>query len=199
MSRKADEFGHPIFIVSDEPYRELVYGDIDVPYLPNVYANSIVCYSYSKSLSLPGERIGYVYVPQSAAMANQLVPAILGSARAMGYVCAPSLFQRVIERTVDVLPDLATYTENRALLSDGLKAIGYEVVEPDGAFYLFVKAPNDDAAAFSALAKQDDVLVVPGDAFGCPGYLRISYCVKRATIERALPRFARLFEKSTAP
>ncbi len=199
LSRKADEFGHPIFIVSDEPYRELVYGDIDVPYLPNVYANSIVCYSYSKSLSLPGERIGYVYVPQSAAMANQLVPAILGSARAMGYVCAPSLFQRVIERTVDVLPDLATYTENRALLSDGLKAIGYEVVEPDGAFYLFVKAPNDDAAAFSALAKQDDVLVVPGDAFGCPGYLRISYCVKRATIERALPRFARLFEKSTAP
>lgn len=192
LKRKSDEVGHPICIISDEPYRELVYSDAEVPYIPTIYADTIVCYSFSKSLSLPGERIGYVHVPQTAHLADQLVPTILGSLRSMGYVCAPALFQRAIERTIDVMPALDTYRANRDLLSQGLRAQGYRVIEPEGAFYLFVEAPNGDAIDFSERAKAKDVLIVPGDAFGCPGFARISYCVKRDTIERALPRFAEL-------
>lgn len=192
LTRKSEEIGHPIYIVSDEPYRELVYSDADVPYIPTIYDDTIVCYSFSKSLSLPGERIGYVHVPQAAHLADSLIAAILGSLRAMGYVCAPALFQRAIERTIDVMPALDTYRGNRDLLSQGLREQGYRVIEPEGAFYLFVEAPHGDAIDFSERAKAKDVLIVPGDAFGCPGFARISYCVKRDTIERALPRFAEL-------
>ncbi|HHT44270.1 MAG TPA: pyridoxal phosphate-dependent aminotransferase [Fastidiosipila sp.] len=192
LKRKSEEIGHPIYIISDEPYRELIYTDTVVPYLPQIYPDSIVCYSFSKALSLPGERIGYIHVPKDAYLSEKIVPAILGALRAMGYVCAPSLFQRAIEQNVDVRPSLDVYRENRNILSDGLKALGYRVIEPEGAFYLFVEAPGGDANAFSEKAKEKDVLVVPGDAFGCPGFMRISYCVKKDTIERALPRFAEL-------
>lgn len=192
LRKKAAQFDHPIYIISDEPYRELIYTETKAPYLPQVYPDSIVCYSFSKALSLPGERIGYIHVPQEAHLAEKIVPAILGALRAMGYVCAPSLFQRAIERNVDVMPSLDVYRENRDILANGLKAQGYRVIEPEGAFYLFVEAPGGDANDFSEKAKEKDVLVVPGDAFGCPGYVRISYCVKKETIERALPRFAEL-------
>ena len=189
---KSREFGHPIYIVSDEPYRELVYGGVEVPFIPTIYPNTVVCYSYSKSLSLPGERIGYVYVPQQATDAAALYAAVAGAARAMGHVCAPSLWQKVIARCVHLRPDLEAYDKNRKALRDGLAAMGYEVANPDGAFYLFVKAPGGDAAAFSEKAKQKDLLLVPGDGFGCPGYFRLCYCVSYEMIQRSLPIFREL-------
>lgn len=195
LNEKEKEFGHPIYLISDEPYRELVYDQEQVPFLPAIYENTIVCYSYSKTWSLPGERIGYLYIPGRATGADKLMAAVLGSARALGYVCAPSLFQRLVERAIDVKPNIAPYDENRKLLTDGLKNIGYQVVEPKGAFYLFVKVPGNDAIRFSELAKEQDVLVVAGDYFGCKGYVRISYCVEKKTIEKALPRFEKLFKK----
>ena len=192
LTRKSGEFGHPIYIVSDEPYRELVYGGVEVPFIPTIYPNTVVCYSYSKSLSLPGERIGYVYVPRQAADSAELYAAVAGAARAMGHVCAPALWQKVIARCVHLRPDLNAYDKNRRALYDGLTALGYETAKPDGAFYLFVKAPGGDANAFSERAKEKDLLVVPGDGFGCPGYFRLCYCVSYDMIQRSLPVFAEL-------
>lgn len=194
LGRKSREYGHPIYLISDEPYRELAYG-VEVPFLPLIYPNTLVCYSYSKSLSLPGERIGYVYVPEGAENSRELYAAVAGAARAAGHVCAPSLWQKVIARCVSLRPDLAAYDRNRRALYDGLTAIGYETARPDGAFYLFVKAPGGDASAFSEKAKEKDLLVVPGDSFGCPGYVRLCYCVSYQKIVDSLPVFQALFSE----
>ena len=194
LTEKSREYGHPIYIVADEPYRELVYGGVEVPFIPTIYPNTIVCYSYSKSLSLPGERIGYVYVPAEANDSRALYAAIAGAARASGHVCAPSLWQKVIARCAPLRPDLEAYDRNRKALYEGLTAMGYEMAKPDGAFYLFIKAPGADAQAFSDKAKQKDLLVVPGDGFGCPGYFRICYCVSYDMIQRSLPVFAELIK-----
>ena len=191
LEKKAKDYGHPIYIISDEPYRELAYG-VEVPFLPLIYRDTIVCYSYSKSLSLPGERIGYVYVPKEAADSRELYAAIAGAARACGHVCAPSLWQKVIARCTHLRPDLESYDRNRRTLYEGLTKLGYETAKPDGAFYLFVKAPGGDANAFLEKAKQKDLLVVPGDGFGCPGYFRLCYCVSYDKIVRSLPVFGEL-------
>ena len=195
LRKKSKETNHPIYIICDEPYRELVYGDISVPYVPKYYDNTIVCYSYSKSLSLPGERIGYIYVPSFCEDSKAVYAAAAGAGRAMGYVCAPSLLQMVIARCIDVEPDLTDYEINRKLLLDNLTAYGYECAKPDGAFYLFLKAPSGDGNAFSELAKKKNVLVVPGESFGCKEYVRISYCVSTETVKRALPFFKELIEE----
>jgi len=195
LTEKSREFGHPIYIVADEPYRELVYDGVTVPFIPGIYDNTIVCYSYSKSLTLPGERIGYIYVPRKAQDSQALYTAICGSSRAIGHICAPSLWQKVIARCAHLRPDLTEYDQNRRALYEALTGFGYEVAKPDGAFYLFVKAPDGDAKAFSEKAKTHDLLVVPGDDFGCPQYFRMCYCVSRDTIERSLPIFKALIEK----
>ena len=195
LRRKSAEFGHPIYLVSDEPYRELAYG-VEVPFVPGIYPDTVVCYSYSKSLSLPGERIGYVYVPKAAADSRALFAAVAGAARAGGHVCAPSLMQKVIARCARLRPDLAAYDRNRKALYEGLTALGYETAKPDGAFYLFVKAPGGDANAFSEKAKQHDLLLVPGDGFGCPGYFRLCYCVSYEMIQNSLPVFRELMEEA---
>lgn len=192
LTKKSEQYGHPIYIVSDEPYRELVYDGAEVPFIPTIYHNTIVCYSFSKSLSLPGERIGYVYVPAAATDSNALYAAVAGAARALGHVCAPSLWQKLIARCVHLRPDLAAYDRNRRALYEGLLEAGYETAKPDGAFYLFVKAPGGDAVAFSEKAKQKDLLLVPGDGFGCPGYFRVCYCVSYDKILRSLPIFREL-------
>ena len=194
LQGKAEEFGHPIYLVADEPYRELSYDGVEVPFLPTIYPDSIVCYSYSKSLSLPGERIGYIYVPENATDSKALYAAIAGSARVMGHVCAPSLWQKVIARCTHLRPDLEAYDRNRRMLYDALTSYGYEMAKPDGAFYLFIKAPGGDAVAFSNRAKEKDLLLVPGNDFGCPGYFRICYCVKPEMIEKSLPIFRQLIE-----
>ena len=191
LRKKGDEYAHPIYIVSDELYRELTYG-CAAPFIPNIYPNTIICYSYSKSLSLPGERIGYICVPQQVEDHDALYAAIAGAARAAGHVCAPSLWQKVIARCTHLRPDLESYDCNRRTLYDALTAMGYEMAKPDGAFYLFIKAPGGDAVAFSEKAKQNDLLVVPGDGFGCPGYFRICYCVSYEMIQKSLPIFAQL-------
>ncbi len=195
LAEKETAYGHPIYIVADEPYRELSYDGVIVPFIPTIYKNTIVCYSYSKSLSLPGERIGYVYVPENATDSKALYAAIAGAARSMGHVCAPSLWQKVIARCPHLRPDLQSYDENRRTLYDGLVSAGYEVAKPDGAFYLFVKAPGGDANAFSEKAKLKDLLVVPGDDFGCPGYFRLCYCVTLRQIKESLPIFAELIKE----
>ena len=195
LDRKSAEVGHIIYIISDEPYRELVYGGITAPWIPGIYDNTVVCYSWSKSLSLPGERIGYVYVPERCADHDALYAAVAGAARSIGHVCAPSLLQKVIARCVQLRPNLEAYDENRRLLSESLASYGYEMAKPDGAFYLFVKAPGGSSAAFSEKAKQHDLLLVPGDDFGCPEYFRICYCVSRDLIERSLPIFEKLIKE----
>ena len=194
LTRKSEEYGHPIYIISDEPYRELAYG-VEVPFLPLIYPNTVICYSYSKSLSLPGERIGYVYVPKSCADSPMLYAAIAGAARSCGHVCAPSLWQKVIARCAQLRPDLDSYDRNRKALYESLTAMGYEMAKPDGAFYLFIKAPGGDANAFSEKAKKKDLLLVPGDGFGCPGYFRICYCVSYDMIQRSLSVFKALIEE----
>ena len=194
LTRKSAEFGHPIYLISDEPYRELVYDGVEVPFVPCIYRDTIVCYSYSKSLSLPGERIGYVYVPGAAADSAQIYAAVLGAARAAGHVCAPSLMQQVIARCASVRPDLEAYDVNRRALYDGLTAMGYHAARPEGAFYLFVKVPTENETGFFDRAKALDLLLVPGAGFGCPGYFRICYCVSHDTILRSLPRFRALIE-----
>lgn len=194
LARKAAEFGHPIYIVADEPYRELVYDGAKVPFIPTIYPDTVVCYSYSKSLSLPGERIGYIYVPAQATDSKALYAAICGAARVNGHVCAPSLWQKVIARCAHLRPDLEAYDRNRRLLYEGLVAAGYRVAKPEGAFYLFVEAPGGSAKAFCEKAKELDVLVVPGDDFGCPEYFRICYCISYDTIERSLPLFKKLIK-----
>ena len=195
LERKSAEYGHPIYIIADEPYRELVYGGVKVPFIPCLYKNTIVCYSYSKSLSLPGERIGYVYVPGFADDSHDVYAAISGAARIMGHVCPPTLMQKVIEYCAEERPDLVAYDENRNLLYNSLTEMGYECAKPDGAFYLFVKAPNGDANAFSEKAKLGhNLLVVPADGFGCPGFFRLSYCVSNDMIRRSLPAFKAMIE-----
>ena len=195
LERKSAEYGHPIYIIADEPYRELVYGGVKVPFIPCLYKNTIVCYSYSKSLFLPGERIGYVYVPGFADDSDAVYAAVSGAARIMGHVCPPTLLQMVIERCAEERPDLVAYDENRNLLYNALTEMGYECAKPDGAFYLFVKAPNGDANAFSEKAKlEHNLLVVPADGFGCPGFFRLSYCVANDMIKRSLPAFKAMIE-----
>ena len=192
LTRKSKEFGHPIYIVSDDPYRELVYDGVEAPFIPTIYPDTVVCYSYSKSLSLPGERIGYIYVPKQATDGEALYAAIAGASRGNGHVCAPTLSQQVIARCAHLRPDLEAYDRNRRALYAGLVEAGYQVAPPHGAFYLFVKAPGGDAVAFSEKAKQKDLLVVPGDPFGCPGYFRLCYCVSYEQIIKSLPVFRSL-------
>ncbi|WP_125114920.1 pyridoxal phosphate-dependent aminotransferase [Agathobaculum sp. Marseille-P7918] len=189
---KEAQYGHPIYLVSDEPYREIVYDGVQVPFVPNYYDDTIVCYSYSKSLSLPGERIGYVLVPPQAADSADLYAAVCGAGRALGYVCAPSLFQRVAARCAGQTSDISVYQTNRDLLYEGLTSMGYSCVKPQGAFYLFPQTLEPDDRAFCERAKKYDLLVVPGADFGAPGHMRISYCVQTETIRRALPLFAEL-------
>ena len=191
LRKKSEEHGRPIFLISDEPYREIAYG-VDVPFLTKYYDNTIVCYSYSKSLSLPGERIGWVLVPAAVDDAGRVMAAVAGAGRALGYVCAPSLFQRVAARCCDTPADVAAYKKNRDALLAGLTACGFDCVPPDGAFYLFVKSPEPDAGAFCERAKKLELLFVPSDDFGVTGYVRIAYCVAYDTIERSLPAFRKL-------
>ena len=193
LSRKEQEIGHSLFVISDEPYREITYGK-EVPYVPCVYPRTIVCYSYSKSLSLPGERIGYIYVSDYMEDAAEVSTAVAGAGRALGYICAPVLLQRVIAECVDEPSDVEAYATNRKILTEGLSKLGYEYVEPDGAFYLWVKALEPDAQAFSDRAKQFELLLVPSDSFGVGGWVRLSYCIARDTIERSMPAFAQLME-----
>ena len=195
LEERSAAYGHPIYLIADEPYRELVYGGVEVPFIPTIYKNTVVCYSWSKSLSLPGERIGYVYVPEAAADSQAIFAAVAGASRACGHVCPPSLLQRVVARCVQLPPDLKAYDENRTLLYNELTKMGYSMAKPDGAFYLFVKAPNGDANAFSEKAKlEHNLLVVPADGFGCPGYFRLSYCVANDMIQRSLPAFKAMIE-----
>lgn len=187
-----ERVGHPIYIVADEPYRELVYDNAKVAYIPQFYNNTIVCYSFSKSLSLPGERIGYIYVPSRADRSSDILAAVAGAGRALGYVCAPALFQRVAAECLGCTADIDTYRHNRDRLYAALREYGFEAVHPDGAFYLFLKSPVADANAFAEYAKKYELLMVPSDDFGMTGYVRISYCVAAETIERALPAFRKL-------
>ncbi len=186
--------GHPVYIISDEPYRELVYEGTKVPYIMNYYKDSLVCYSYSKSLSLPGERIGYIAVNPDMEDSARAYAAVCGAGRALGYVCAPSLFQNLIERVYDKTADISEYKRNRDLLYDSLTTIGYSPIKPEGAFYMFVKSLEPDAKAFAERAKHYELLLVPGDDFGVQGYVRISYCVDEDMIRRAVPAFKALYE-----
>lgn len=194
LEKKAKAYGHPIYLIADEPYREIVYGNTKVPYLPLFYKNTIVCYSFSKSLSLPGERIGYILVSPEAQGADKVFDAVCGAGRALGYVCAPSLFQQLVKTCLGYTADISVYDENRKLLYNALTDYGFEVVYPDGAFYLFLKSPEPDATAFCEKAKQFDLLFVPGDSFGYPGYVRIAYCVTTEQVRRSLPAFRKLGE-----
>lgn len=194
LDKKQAEYGTDIYIIADEPYRELSYG-AEVPYIPKYYANTVVCYSYSKSLSLPGERIGYIFIPEDAADCRKLYAAVCGAGRALGFVCAPSLMQYTVAECTDVLPDVSAYKKNRDLLFGALTDYGYEAVPPYGAFYLFVKSPEPDANAFCERAKKYELLLVPSDDFGCKGYVRISYCVTAEQIEKSLPAFKALIEE----
>ena len=192
LRRKSTQFGHPIYLIADEPYRELVYDGVEVPFLPTIYPNTLVCYSYSKSLSLPGERFGYVLVPKQVTDAEAVYAATAGAGRSLGYVNAPSLFQQVVSRCCDLTSDIGVYERNCALLTDALREMGYHVAQPGGAFYLFPRSLEPDDMAFSERAKQFDLLLVPGSGFGAPGHFRIAYCVQTEMIERALPRFKAL-------
>ena len=195
LSDKEKEYGHPIFLVSDEPYRELIYDDMKYPFVTNYYHDSIVCYSFSKSLSLPGERIGYIAISKDCYSAYDLSAAIGGSARSLGYSCAPSLFQFVLPYCLGKTADMDFYKKNRDLLYKGLTDIGYEVIYPHGAFYLFMKALEEDDEHFSSVAKEMDLLIVPSKSFGYPGYIRVSYCVDEKTIINGLPVFKKLYDR----
>ncbi len=188
---------HPIFLISDEPYREIVYG-AEVPWVPSIYEDTVVCYSYSKSLSLPGERVGWVLVPNTCPLAARVMPAVAGAARTLGFVCAPSLFQRVVADCVDEPSDVEAYARNRELLTSALSDYGYTYVEPDGAFYLWVKALEPDAGAFCERARAHELLAVPSDSFGVPGWFRLGYCIDREVIERSLPAWKLLAEEYRA-
>lgn len=194
LDKKQKEFGTDIYLISDEPYRELVYGDVEVPYVTKYYKNAIVGYSYSKSLSLPGERIGYLVIPDEVSDFEAVLGAANVATRILGFVNAPSLQQKVIARCVDAKVDIEVYDKNRRLLVENLRKFGYECASPDGAFYLFVKSLEEDDAAFTAKAKELNLLVVPGSSFSCPGYVRIAYCVDYDMIVRALPAFEKLAE-----
>lgn len=192
LEKKQKEYGHAIYLISDEPYREIVYDGYQVPFLTKYYNNTFICYSFSKALSLPGERIGYVIVPDEMENAKEVYAAVCGAGRALGYVCAPSLFQKVVAKCADEVSDLSVYKKNRDLLYNGLVSMGFQCVKPEGAFYLFVKAFGENAEEFCERAKKYDLLLVPGTGFGCPNYVRISYCVTTEQIERSLPAFEKL-------
>ena len=192
LRRKEKEYGHTIYLIADEPYREIVYDGLNVPYIPKYYNDTFVCYSYSKSLSLPGERIGFVLVPDEAYESREVYAAICGAGRALGYVCAPSLFQKMLVKCIGNTGDVNLYKKNRDLLYQGLTELGYECFKPDGAFYMFVKALEDDADAFCEKAKEEDLLLVSATDFGCPGFVRISYCVDEAMIQRSFKAFEKL-------
>ena len=194
LKKKEKELSKVIYLISDEPYRELVYGDVKVPYLTKYYNDTVVCYSYSKSLSLPGERIGYVLVCPRMTEFESVYQAIAGAGRALGYVCAPSLLQRLIPHCLGKTADIDVYDRNRRILLEKLTEYGYTVIKPDGAFYLFVKALSDDASEFSMRARDFELLLVPSDDFGCGGFVRISYCVTTEQVERSLPAFKALAE-----
>lgn len=192
LKEKSEEYGSPIYLITDEPYREIVYDEIEVPYLTRYYDNTLVCYSYSKSLSLPGERIGYIVVPDEVADFGRVYGAIAGAARVLTHVNASSLFQRVVARCVDEPSNIAAYENNGNLLYNGLIEAGFTCQKPQGAFYLFPKALEDDDRAFCKKAMEYDLLLVPGSDFGCPGYFRAAYCIKESTIRNALPVFKKL-------
>ena len=196
LQRKSAEYGREIYLISDEPYRELVYDEETiVPCVMKYYKDTIVCYSYSKSLSMPGERIGYIAVNPKAARAREVYAAVCGAGRALGFVCAPALFQRVAAVCDGLTADLGIYKRNRDLLYNALTEYGFTCVYPDGAFYLFLKAAEEDAAAFCARARKYELLLVDGSDFGCPGWVRVAYCVQTERIERALPLFKKLAEE----
>lgn len=195
LRQKQKEFGTDIYLVSDEPYRELAYDNTEVPYLSNYYANTIIGYSFSKSLSLPGERIGYLVIPDQASDCKNIISAANIANRILGFVNAPSLFQRVIAKCLNAKVDIDTYNRNRELLYKGLTSYGYQCIKPQGAFYMFVKTPIESDVEFCDLAKKKNILIVPGTAFGCPGYVRIAYCVAYKTIENALPGFKALIDR----
>lgn len=184
-------FGHDIYLISDEPYRELTYG-VEVPWVPAIYPNTLVCYSWSKSLSLPGDRIGYVLVPNEVHDSREVYLAVCGAGRSLGYICAPVFFQRVIERCVDEPTNVEAYAVNREILTHALDELGYEYIEPDGAFYLWIKALEPDAQAFSNKAKEHELLLVPSDSFSVGGWVRAGYCIDKSTIEHSIPAFAAL-------
>ncbi len=192
LEEKSAEYGHPIYLISDEPYREIIYDGQAVPFIAPMYRNTLVCYSYSKSLSMPGERIGYILVPDSVEAFEDVYAAICGAGRVLGYVCAPALFQLVAAKCAGQTADLSVYETNRKLLLNGLRSFGYTCVAPGGAFYLFPRTLEPDATAFCEHAKKYDLLLVPGDGFGVPGHMRVSYCVQTETIQRALPLFEKL-------
>ena len=195
LREKEEEYGKSIFLISDEPYRELVYGDVKVPFLTKYYDNTIVCYSYSKSLSLPGDRIGYILVPNEVENFELIYKAVCGAGRALGYVCAPSLMQFVIKECTGMTSDISVYKKNRDILVNAFTEYGFSLAKPDGAFYLFMKSPEESAVAFCEKAKKYDLLLVPSDSFGFPGYVRLSYCVSTEMIERSLPSFRKLAEE----
>lgn len=195
LREKQKEFGTDIYLIADEPYRELAYDNVEVPYLTKYYENTIVGYSYSKSLSLPGERIGYLVIPNQVADYENIIAAANIANRILGFVNAPSLFQRVIAKCLDAKVDLETYNRNRELLYNGLSSYGYQCIKPEGAFYLFVKTPIENDIEFCNLAKKKNILIVPGTSFSCSGYARIAYCVTYETIEKALPGFKALIEE----
>lgn len=195
LEDRQNRWGHPIYLISDEPYREIAFAGVEVPYLPRLYDNTLVCYSWSKSLSLPGERIGYVYVPGSVEDSEAVYAAVAGAGRALGYVCAPSLLQRVAGACCDLTADLSVYEENAKLLVTELTKMGYRCPVPGGTFYLFPQSLEPDDEAFSKAAQELDLLLVPGRGFGCPGHVRIAFCVPTKRIERSLPVFAKLAER----
>ena len=197
LTKKSKELGRDIYLISDEPYREIAYG-FEVPWVPAIYDRTLVCYSYSKSLSLPGERIGWVLVPGTNPEHDQLVPAVAGAGRKMGFVCAPALFQRVLIDCVDEPTNIEAYEQNRRALTEGLSAIGYEYIEPQGAFYLWMKALEPDANKFFERAKSYELLPVPSDSFGCTGWVRVGYCVSYETIVNSMPAWQKLWDSYQA-
>ena len=192
LERKQEEYGHPIYIVADEPYRDLVYDGQEVVYLPSIYKNTIYCYSFSKSMSLPGERVGFMALPQDLDDYDDILSASMAAIRAFGYICVSSMWQRVAIDCLGATSDISVYKGNRDRLYGALTEMGYTCVYPDGAFYLFMKTPEPDAEAFCRRAMKENLLVVPGDSFGTPGYVRLAYCVSPDVIERALPTFRAL-------
>ena len=192
MEEKQKEYGTEIYLISDEPYRELAYDGVEVPYLTKYYANTVVGYSYSKSLSLPGERIGYLVIPDEAADSEKLIGAANVATRILGFVNAPTLQQKVVKKCLNEKTDISYYNRNRETLYNGLKELGFECIKPEGAFYLFVKSPVADEKEFCAAAKKYNILIVPGSSFACPGYVRLAYCVSYETIVNSLPKFAEL-------
>lgn len=195
LERAQEKYGHPIYLLSDEPYRELIFDGSKPLCVTHFYKNSIICYSFSKSLSLPGERIGYLAVSSQMEDKELVYAAICGGGRGCGYVNAPSLMQRLLERCVGLTSDISEYKENRDLLYDGLTALGFDCVKPDGAFYLFMKCPEESAKSFSDRAKKYELLLVPSDDFGVTGYVRLAYCVARETIVNSMPAFKKLAEE----